>query len=361
VLLERVCSRCGRGFTAPAPRRGLPRQTCSRSCAARGPRRRVPIEVRFWRFVQRTDMCLLWTGVHKRNGAGVLPVRTNGRVQQVSAARVSWELHVGPVPPDRRVWRRCRRPACVRPDHLVLGRRGQIGQAPSSERAVSRVRGAAHPDARRTWWTRERVVAGLVALHRATGQAPTTSRQWASVIRRVGDGQQRFPTAYAVLRHFPTVRAAWNAAGIRLAHARWAPWTAEHDRYVRTRLGIQPTVAIAAALGRGEYAVRVRARKLGLRVGDARGWPLLRMARMAGVSEYLLRAYIRRGQLPVFKGAKHLYVEAADLVVVEEIDWQHPPAELETAALRSLRQRLVTLLANRSGALQDQRECRSTS
>jgi len=209
---------------------------------------------------------------------------------------------------------------------------------------------AVRPDARRTWWTRERVLDGLVAFHRATGQAPTTSRNWADVIEQTGRRQQRFPTAYAVLRHFPNFRAAWNAAGIQLPDAHWAPWTAEHDRYIVTHLGVQPTIAIAAALGRGEPAVRSRARKLGLRVGNARGWPILRVARTAGISEYILRAYIRRGELPAFKGAKHVYLDPADLVVVAEIDWQHPPAELETAALHSLRRRLVMLLASRSGA-----------
>ena len=201
----------------------------------------------------------------------------------------------------------------------------------------------------RTWWTRERVLAGLLAFHRATGQAPTTSRGWSGLIQRTGHPQRRYPTAYAVLRHFPNFRAAWSAAGVQLADAHWAPWTAEHDRYVLTQLGVQPTAAIAAALGRGEDAIRTHARKLGLRVGNARGWPIQRVARMAGVSEYVLRAYIRRGELLAFKGAKHIYLDPADLVVVAEIDWQHPPAELEEAVLHSLRQRLVILLTGRSG------------
>jgi len=220
---------------------------------------------------------------------------------------------------------------------------------------VPDVHRATRPDSRRTWWTRERVLDGLVAFHHATGQAPTTSRYWASFVRiqiqiqRTGHAQRRFPTAYAVLRHFPNFRAAWNAAGIQLPDAHWAPWTAEHDRYVLTQLGVQPTIAIAAALGRGEAAVRSRARKLGLRVGNARGWPIQRVARTVGVSEYILRAYIRRGELPAFKGAKHVYLDPADLVVVTEIDWQHLSIEFEAATLQSLRQRLVILLADRSG------------
>jgi hypothetical protein len=175
------------------------------------------------------------------------------------------------------------------------------------------------------------VLTGLVAFNRATGQAPTTSRGWSDLIQRVAHLQPRVPSAYAVLRYFPNFRAAWQAAGVRLGDARWAPWTAEQDRYILTHLGVEPTVGIAAALGRGEAAVRARARKLGLRVGTARGWPIQRVARTAGISERVLRAYIKRGELPAFKGAKHLYVDPADLRVVREIDWQHPPAAPSTS------------------------------
>jgi HNH endonuclease len=272
--LERACQSCGRHFVVPATWRGPPRRTCSRSCASRGPRRRVPLEERFWRHVTRTEACWLWTGLHRKSGAGILPVRQAGKVQRLEAARVAWELFVGPLPAGRRVWRRCGRPACVRPDHLVLGRRGQSRQCIRSEPEVALdVHHTARPDSRRTWWTRERVLAGLVAFNRATGQAPTTSRSWAGLIQRIGHRQSRYATAYGVLRHFPNFRAAWTAAGIQFADSRWAPWTAEQDRYILTQLGVQPTIAIAEALGRGEAAVRARARKLGLRVGTARGWP----------------------------------------------------------------------------------------
>jgi hypothetical protein len=291
----------------------------------------VPIEERFCRHVTRTESCWLWTGLHRKSGAGIMPVRQAGKVKRLEAARVAWELFVGPLPPGRRVWRRCRRPACVRPDHLVLGRRGQSPEASHSKPdPPSQFDRGARPDSRRTWWTRERVLAGLVAFNQATGQAPTTSRGWSGLIQRMAHQQPRMPSAYAVLRHFPNFRAAWTAAGIELADARWAPWTVEQDRYIVTQLGVQPTIAIAEALARGEAAVRARARKLGLRVGTARGWPLQRAARAAGVSEYVLRTYIKRGELPSFKGAKHVYVDPAALRAVREIDWRHPPAELES-------------------------------
>src|SRR5207237_8874674 len=113
----------------------------------------------------------------------------------------AWERCVGPLPAGRRVWRRCRRPACVRPDPFVLGRRGQSRQVIGSEPEVTlEVHRTARPDSRRMWWTRERVLAGLRAFHHASGQAPATTRNWAGLSQRLGPLQLRVPYAYAVLR-----------------------------------------------------------------------------------------------------------------------------------------------------------------
>src|SRR6266545_8054305 len=354
-----ICETCRNPFTVgPRRRSSPPRRTCSRSCAARLPRRRQPLPERFWRYIHRTPTCWLWTGLHTPNGAGILPVREQGRVRHMTAGQVAWELHVGPVPAGRRVWRRCRRPACVRPDHLLLVRRGRPSgvagsntdsptQAPARGASQQRaLRGRA--DGRRAWWTRERVLEGLAAFHAATGQAPTTSRYWAGLVRNLaapGQHPRLYPSEYAVVRHFPSFRAAWLATGIRLDDEHWAPWTTDDDRYIVTHLGVQPTASIAVTLRRGEPAVRVRARKLGLCVGLAHGWPLLRVAHTAGVSEYVVRGYVDRGELPVFKGAKHVYLDPGDLAEMEEIDWQHVPAQLESAVLQSLRWRLVQILA----------------
>lgn len=357
---EGVCETCRNPFTPVVRRRSdPPRRTCSRSCAARLPRRRLPLSERFWRHVRRTPTCWLWTGAQTPNGAGILPVREqHSRVRKMTAAQVAWELHVGPISAGRRVWRRCRRPACVRPDHLLLVRRGRPSAVTGSGTGLSSgapvlpaphrqaLRGRA--DLRRAWWTRERVLAGLLAFHATTDQAPTTSRHWASLVRdlpALNRQPRTYPSAYAVLRHFPSFRAAWTAAGVQLDDAHWAPWTAADDRYLVAHLGVQPTAGIAATLRRGEAAVRTRVRKLGMRVGLAHGWPLLRVARSAGVSDYVLRGHVDRGELAVFKGAKHVYLDPGDLPAVGEIDWQHLPAQLESAILQSLRRRLVRILA----------------
>jgi len=246
----------------------------------------------------------------------------------------------------------------VRPDHLVLVRRGQPSlitdpatgaQTETPARAAGRGHAlSGRGDGRRTWWTRERVLAGLVAFYAATGQLSTTSRDWASLVHGLpapGRQPRTYPSAYAVLRHFPSFRAAWEAAGIQLDDAQWAPWTAADDNYLVTHLGVQPTAGIATTLRRGESAIRSRVRKLGLRVGLAHGWPLLRVASSAAITEYLLRGCVDRGELPVFKGAKHVYLDPGDLPAVRELDWQHVPAQLESAVLQSLRWRLVQILA----------------
>src|SRR5439155_15288812 len=106
-----------------------------------------------------------------------------------------------------------------------LVRRGQLSAVADPDRGsqtgalvpVARqghaLRGRA--DGRRAWWTRERVLAGLVAYRAATGRSPTTSRHWAGLVRSLGALSQhlrRYPSEYAVLRHFPSFRAAWEAA-----------------------------------------------------------------------------------------------------------------------------------------------------
>lgn len=66
--------------------------------------------------------CWLWTGGKGGNGYGYLAV--DGKT--VSAHRVSYEMHNGPIPDDDSyhgmcVCHKCDTPLCVRPDHLFLG------------------------------------------------------------------------------------------------------------------------------------------------------------------------------------------------------------------------------------------------
>ena len=61
--------------------------------------------------------CLLWADAVDAKGYGRIYFR--GRSQQ--AHRVSYEAHVGQIPPGIFVCHRCDTPACVNPAHLFLG------------------------------------------------------------------------------------------------------------------------------------------------------------------------------------------------------------------------------------------------
>lgn len=74
---------------------------------------------RFWKHVQRTEHCWLWTASTNQDGYGRLKIK--GRM--VQSHRFSWELHCGRIPYGACVLHKCDTPRCVNPEHLFIGDR----------------------------------------------------------------------------------------------------------------------------------------------------------------------------------------------------------------------------------------------
>jgi len=82
-----------------------------------------PLATRFWAKVYKTENCWFWlvATVNTENGHyGAIGLGTRDEGTEY-AHRVSWRLHFGTIPDGKIVMHKCDTPACVRPDHLILG------------------------------------------------------------------------------------------------------------------------------------------------------------------------------------------------------------------------------------------------
>jgi hypothetical protein len=97
---------------------------------------------RFWRYVEKTEACWLWTGgCRSRGGYGNLG-NVDGKT--VPAHRFSYEMHRGPIPEGLVVDHLCRETKCVNPDHLEAVTVQENSRRAALSRGTARVCGKGH-------------------------------------------------------------------------------------------------------------------------------------------------------------------------------------------------------------------------
>jgi hypothetical protein len=200
------------------------------------------------------------------------------------------------------------------------------------------------------WWSRERVLAGLRRFYREQGVAPTATDDYHAMVRTQAKGpRRRYPSAQAVLSHFRTFRDAWEAVGI-VTNRYWEEWSAVEDWYIREAIGFLGRTEIAADLRRSPDAVHRRVYDLGLDTRTAHGWSPNRVfcaCRNAGITEWAIHQYIKKGILPARRGTTCMYIDPADLVVMREIDWERASVDLRVTVRNALLGRLAGVLAGK--------------
>lgn len=120
------CEYCRREFLIKPSQLIYGRQFCGRRCRFRA----FPCpEKRFWKFVNKTPTCWLWTGARdKKYGFGFFNAGPPaGNI--TTASRFAWELIRGPLEDNLKVCRTCDEPSCCRPEHMMIRTQSELMRA----------------------------------------------------------------------------------------------------------------------------------------------------------------------------------------------------------------------------------------
>lgn len=192
------------------------------------------------------------------------------------------------------------------------------------------------------YWTRARVLAALRRYHAVRGHS--------AGVAYYATGDRRFPSRSSVLRHFPSMAEAWEAARLP-APPTPRRWSRLEDWYLYEAAAELPLSEVAADLGRAVTAVRARLEWLGFDWRQRCGWCISSASRALGLSGYRLARLLRSRGVPLRPLGRAVFVAPADLAALPEIDWSRAHPDLVADARRELAVRLIRALAVRLAAL----------
>lgn len=110
----KTCSICGKEYGGKVGRPGNRCQSCVNAFG------RVSEMERFWKKIDRSRECWIWTGAKDPTGYGRFHVRVGDRYVDALAHRFAYERLIGPVPDGLTIDHLCRNRSCVNPKHMKL-------------------------------------------------------------------------------------------------------------------------------------------------------------------------------------------------------------------------------------------------
>ena len=205
------------------------------------------------------------------------------------------------------------------------------------------------------YWTREEVIKGLQRFYEDFETCPVYEGYVEKIafspkFDKQGNPKEtgaygKYPSFSCIRKHFETMREAWTAAGFD-CDRHWEAWSPDEDWFILESVGILPRTEVADFIKCTVPAIKRRLYDLG-RINSKNRWGISinRASAYLGIGSTVITKYLDYGVIPYFRGNKQIYINAADLLQIGEIDWSKPVhPELENLIRKSQVQRILKIV-----------------
>ncbi|HYG81039.1 MAG TPA: hypothetical protein VD861_11660, partial [Pyrinomonadaceae bacterium] len=206
------------------------------------------------------------------------------------------------------------------------------------------------------FWTRDRCIEAGASFYRKYKAAPTSANWWHEATKF--HHNDALPGVIGLYPSYSTLTRVGGWVGMRefwldvgFAHPELdivtdmtdMPWGPLETWFVVESVGILPRDEVVRIMhesgcGRTDAAVKRRLYDLGVNSYNRWGWTINRVERVLGVAGATIRKYMAHSLLPYYRSHKCIYIDPADLLVIEEYNWKKKrhPRELDEAVRKSL-------------------------